>query len=189
MTTGVNDERAEIVVEGAGIKLITDAGLPGEFADLVRRPGQKTPMLRVILITIAVGFEQVRRVKLRVEGEGKQMLVGGSAGQGFEFLLRCLEVFRQPRAIIGQGTAGVKKGDGQRLPAKIVQAHRPAQFVGELVVQQRMIWPDGRKIGRLFNWRQGNRSNFADLIHPTLRFSDLEPEGNFIAPLQAGQFF
>jgi hypothetical protein len=132
----VNDHRAKIVVDRAVSAFKGDAGAPREFADLRFRASEKTPMRGIILIKLAIGFQHFRRIKFRVERDGKKMPVRRRVGHGFKFLRRFLKIFREPRAIIRQRTARVEKSDGKRLTRKITQADGVAEFVREFVMEQ-----------------------------------------------------
>ena len=56
MAGGIHDERAEIMIDGAGVGFIFHAASPGEFGDFVRRPGQKAPVIRIVMVTFSVGL-------------------------------------------------------------------------------------------------------------------------------------
>jgi len=56
MAFGIDDKRAEIVIDGSTFGFVGDAGTFGEGGDFVFRAGEETPVRRIILIIFAVGF-------------------------------------------------------------------------------------------------------------------------------------
>ena len=65
MAIAVYNQRAEVVVDQSSVGLVLDARPPGEFGDFGRRAGQKTPVFRVIFITVTVSFQHRRSVEFR----------------------------------------------------------------------------------------------------------------------------
>jgi hypothetical protein len=92
MPAGVDDERAEVMIEQAGVTLDFDARGPGQFVDLLVRTRQETPPLGVVMVTPRIFLEHGGRVEIRVERHGNEMPVGGSIRHGRQALRSFLEV-------------------------------------------------------------------------------------------------
>ena len=85
---GVNDQGAKVVIVEIALRGRGDIGGLREFCDLVGRPGDETPVLRIVMITPGVGCQNARRVKGRIERYGKEMPVGRRLRQRAKFLGR-----------------------------------------------------------------------------------------------------
>src|SRR5665213_2328670 len=148
MAEAVDDQRAKVMVDQTAFRVRLDAATPRHFFDLVGRPGQKAPMARIVLVTLRVGLQDLRRVKHRIESDGDEVPISETAAAGAEDSGGFLEIFGQLRAEVRHGAAREKKCYAQSLPGKIREADRLPQFIGEFIIEKGVSLSRGRLSGR-----------------------------------------
>ena len=141
MTRRIDNECPEIVIDQAVLGLIVDIRAGCQLANLVRRTGEKAPVLGVVLITLSVSPQYRGPIKLRIESNRKEMPVGGGVRHTTELLSCCLKILREPRTEIRNRAARKDERDGQGLAFEIAETNRLAELIRECIIKQRISWP------------------------------------------------
>ena len=85
MTGGIDNQGAEVVIERAAVPREGRVGKSRELADLIRGPGQKTPVSRIVMVHFRIGFQRAWVIKFRVEGNREEVPVGGPLASELSF--------------------------------------------------------------------------------------------------------
>src|ERR1043166_8196691 len=119
------------------------------------------------------------------------MPVGRGTSDGGQFGGGLFEILREARTKLRDGTAREKERDGEGLSLELAEADGLAEFIGELIIEQRMV------LGGHLSWRRGRggsgrgECDFApgggNLINPTGILIDRKSERDFVARAQAGK--
>src|SRR5579884_1669803 len=191
----VHDDCAQVVGHCAAFIM------PEIFADLVANGGdvqqiarQKTPMRRMIIVSLSISLESRRRIIFCVKRNGEEMPILRRVGHCKQFIFSRLEVRRHQRAKGRIRTAREEKREREGLAFQLFRADCLPQFIREMIIGQRVADLQrvhvAHKAKSRTRWQFGRarRAQFGHMLDPAVVRCDDQLETDEVARTQAAQF-